>query len=187
MERTEGGVYFTSFPASLRSGVSGVIDQNHAVVTVFSGSSGSGGHTSMFLEMFENGNPKSYFIDLTTNGTAISISKSPAQIFPPNGNAINMSLPKGGNLLALARSHHHSYPITGAQAAALLLAVQRFKDKVQAGRYAYVKPGGAIGRVLTRPGKRGVNCADFAIKVLSEAGITNISSLAFNTPYRVAK
>jgi hypothetical protein len=188
MQRNALGVYFSSYPTNHGAGVYAVIDNNHAVVTVISGSRGFGKHSAMVLELFENGVPKCYMVELTTNDKGvISIAKSIAQIIPNNAPIIPMGIPKGGDLALLAGTHHHSYAITGVQAAAFLAAVVNFKQKVQNGRYAYVAPGGAIGWMLTRPGKRGVNCTDFAIKMLRAVGITNIKSLVVNTPYRLAK
>jgi len=82
--------------------------------------------------------------------------------------------------------YYQGYPMTDAQRAALEAAVLRFKTKVNAGRYSYRIAGGVIGRLTTRPGTRGINCADFIIKILEEAGITRIKSEIFNSPARIA-
>lgn len=183
--RLDGNTWRSSF--TVDDGESNVIDAQHSVLTVFSGSTGSGGHASMFLECMDAGNPKCQLIDLTMGGGVISIIKSPAQIIKGDNSVINMSLPKGGDPVALSAAHRHSYAIDAAATAAVIQAVDRFRNKAKAGRYVYRAAGGVVGRLSSRPGTRGINCADFVIKILREAGIKKIAYLLFDTPYRVAR
>jgi hypothetical protein len=182
----DGATWRTSFPLSLPAGTSDIVDATSSVLTVLSGSSGTGGHASMFLEHIQAGLPRTELIDLTMGPAGISISRSPAQIVQANGTVINMSLPKGGDWAELTRTRHHSYVLQSYQKDGFNAAVARFKTKVEQGRYVYRAPGGVLGYVSSAPGTRGVNCADFVIKVLKEAGITNIGHRLFDTPYRVA-
>jgi hypothetical protein len=183
--RLDGNTWRSSF--SVDDGESNVIDAQHSVLTVFSGSTGSGGHASMFLERIESGKPKCYLIDLTEGGGVISIAKSAAQIIKGDNSVINMSLPKGGDPLKLSAAHRHSYAIDAERTEAVILAVDRFKKKAAAGRYVYRVTGGALGRMTSRYGTRGINCADFVIKILRDAGIKKVAYLLFDTPFRVAK
>jgi len=98
-----------------------------------------------------------------------------------------MSLPKGGNPVELSQSHRHCYTIDAQTTVDVIAAVARFKAKVQAGRYVYRAPGGVLGYVASKPGTRGINCSDFVIKILREAGIRNVAYLLFDSPYRLAK
>ncbi len=184
----DGSTWRTSFPLSLPAGAADIIDNAHSVLTILSGSTGTGGHASMILEHFDDqGSPKSTLLDLSAGAAGISINKTPAQILQANGNVINMTLPKGGDWAELTKTHHRCFALTAVQTAALLAAVQRFKDKVSNDRYVYRAPGGVLGRLSSLPGTRGVNCADFIIKVLGEAGITKIGYRLVDTPFRVAK
>lgn len=183
--RRDGDVWRSSF--TVPAGDSDVINDNQSVLTVFSASKGTGGHASMFLERFRNGEPECLLIDLTEGGGAISIVKSKAQIIKGDQSVINMSLPKGGDPEALRGAHYHCYVLDGTRTEAVLAAVEKFKNKVQKGRYVYRAPGGVLGWLSSVPRTRGVNCADFVIKILRDAEVKNVAYLLFDTPFRVAK
>ena len=86
----------------------------------------------------------------------------------------------------LLNTHHTCYKINSIQSARVLMAARRFSDKAKSGRYSYQHGGGIKARLQTRPGTRGVNCGDFVIKVLREAGIASLGYKYLSTPYRVA-
>lgn len=189
----ERGGFWSSFDANK------AIRVNKYALTVYSGSSWTGGHSSMWLEHFENDNPalgETKMIDLIAFGSEIQINIEVAQVGLTNAvldndwsyrntDATFKGLPK--SQVKLIQSNHRSYDITSAQRNALLVAVNRFARKVSEGRYVYSLVGGGLGRVFSLPGRRGVNCADFVIKILNETGIGNRYSLPFNTPSRLAK
>lgn len=183
--RRDGDVWRSSF--TVPAGESDVIDGNRSVLTVFSASKGTGGHASMFLERFRNDEPECLLIDLSEGGGVISIIKTKAQIIQGDHSVINMSLPKNGDPEALRRAHYHCYVLDEAKTEAVLAAVEKFKNKVKSGRYVYRAPGGVLGWLGSVPRTRGVNCADFVIKILRDAEVTKIAYLLFDTPFRIAK
>jgi hypothetical protein len=174
----------SSFPPA--DGESDIINVNQSILTVFSASKGTGGHASMFLESLDNGKPKCQFIDLTTDQNRIKISITPGQMITPKGEVINLSLPKGGDPEKLRGSHYQCFVLDREKHEAVITALGKFKLKVDAGRYVYRAAGGALGWISSVPGTRGVNCADFVIKVLRDAGVKKIPHLLFDTPFRVA-
>jgi hypothetical protein len=174
------------------------ITREQSVLSVVSGSTGTGGHASMFLEYYplQAGYPETRCIELGTRGGACDVwavvKSTPVQIIMdgvitcthlPKTNADNS--PKEGTNGA-ADSHHKSYVLTKAETIRLLMAVDKFADKARGGRYPYLKAGGALGYVFSKAGHRAVNCADFVIKVLNDAGIANVGYRLWDTPLRIA-
>jgi len=85
-----------------------------------------------------------------------------------------------------------TYRATRDQVDRVKQAAHRFRNKnVNANRYYYSLPGGLLGRIgggiSTLGNKRGVNCADFLIKILNESGLAHRKSLLFNMPSRIAR
>ena len=189
----ERGGFWSSFDANKS------IKVNKYALTVFSGASWTGGHASMWLEHFESDNAslgETKMIDLIAFGSEIQINIEIAQVGLTNAILDNdwsyqntdttfKGLPK--TQVQLIKSNHRTYDITSAQRDAVLTAVARFARKVSKGRYVYSLVGGGLGRVFSLPGRRGINCADFILKILNETGIGNRYSLPFNTPSRLAK
>lgn len=168
----------------------GEITPEQAVVTVLSGSQGDGGHVSLFIEMVEPNHTfslKTMMLDLTTaNQVDPAITIGTAQIVNTNGALIKQNLPKDGDPVKLNQSHHASYTTTTVKAMAVIAAAERFRQKVAAGRYSYHREGGIKARLSTLPGTRAVNCADFVIKILNEAGVAKLGYRYRSTPFRVA-
>lgn len=173
------------------------VKRDQAVITVLSGSS-FGGHASMYVEYQprREGFPKMLKCDLgTVDGSRdgrVWTNKIPVQ-YIENGEIMSTNLPKMTNnntpvagTSGLESAHHHSYVVDDTQTSRFLDAVDRFEQKAKGGRYLYSKPGGALGAIFSKPGRRALNCADFVIKVLNEAGIADIGYRLFDTPYRVA-
>jgi hypothetical protein len=135
------------------------------------------GHTFVYPEELDAGNqdPKVYKMELTQDEGEVCIDIEPK---------VADSALRQFNL-----ARYQSWVITHAQGDAILNAAQRYRAKTGAGRYKYSLPGGFVGRLSTafKPGEHGVNCADFAIKILREAGVARVKSYVFNRPARIAK
>ena len=130
--------------------------------------------------------PETLAVDLgTSGGGSVNVNVLPVQRML-GSHLVNFGMPKDGKLEDLARSHHHSYSLNPQQKSNFLSAVARFKAKNDAGRYRYRVPGGAVGWLTSKPGTRGVNCADFVIKILTEAGIETMRHRIYDLPKRVA-
>lgn len=71
---------------------------------------------------------------------------------------------------------YRSFVINNEQRAEIPKEAIRFDLKVMADRYLYRHPGGAIGWMSTHRGQRGINCADFVIKIRKSAGVADIKS-----------
>jgi hypothetical protein len=135
----------------------------------------AGGHSVMYLEYI--------------NGLGSAVTRKIDLIYNDAGNPqIRDHAPEIDTVSSTRAAHYNykGYPMTLSQQLMLFAEVRRFTAKAQNGHYLYRVAGGAIGRIITPPGKRGVNCADFIIKVLNDAGIARIRSSIFNTPARVA-
>lgn len=173
------------------------IRHNQYLLTVLSGSHGNGGHVSLWLEHFaQNTKPtaETRKFDLCSNGSDVEIVDSRAQnlVMGQNGLEVQNLLHGSGNGLpatdgSLAVSRHRSYVIDAQQRDRVIQAVVKFARKNNEGRYAYFKPGGGLGRIGYFGGKRGVNCADFVLKILNESGVGNRYSLLVNTPIRMSR
>jgi hypothetical protein len=81
---------------------------------------------------------------------------------------------------------YRSFVVTDAEIEAVLREAEKFEKDVAKGKYVYRLAGGQLGNWMAKPGKDGVNCADFCIKILNGAGIADLGSKFFNTPRRVA-
>jgi hypothetical protein len=179
--------YFSSFcPRQIRL--------DHYVVTVFSGSSYVGGHASIFLEHFgRNGaGQETLIIDLRITAGAMRVNTETCQYAGsgPNGQREmidTLPLPKGGDIDLIAGTNHRCYDASTFQRDALLRAVDRFSNKMGNGRYSYAATGGVLGWIGSLPGQRGINCADFIIKVLNEAKIANRKYGLVDLPSRIAR
>jgi hypothetical protein len=182
----------SEFPNS--QGVRASIVPNGGQVTVASYKSLTGGHSMMYLEFIDTmgfavtrkihllaGLGGSQEAESTGSGSSASGSGVNEIEIEDEETEVNKESDRRANSY-----YYTSYPMTDGQRAALEAAVLRFKTKNANGRYSYRIAGGVIGRLTTRPKTRGVNCADFLIKVLDEAGIARIKSKIFNTPSRIA-
>jgi hypothetical protein len=79
--------------------------------------------------------------------------------------------------------YYRSWAVQLSTVNRLKFAVDRFGAKVSDGRYKYSEPGGLVGRLGgIGHGRRGLNCADFCVKVLTEAGVGHLVSGLFTTP-----
>jgi hypothetical protein len=161
------------------------------VLTVRSGSQGNGGHVSMYLEMTEPlvpGGVCTILMELTAvqNIAQPIISIKHVQLGNAAGVMVIDNLDAKRGPVELLKTHHKSYIITAAQSAAVITAARRFEVKANNGRYIYHQQGGIKARLSSRPGTRAVNCADFVIKILREAGIANLGYKWVSTPFRVA-
>lgn len=195
MKREPNGIIKTSWPHQ-----PDVIDANHAVVTVLSGSSGTGGHASLFLEWISPltetitfpgmlgakrtvlGRPEMWIIDLTANQNTLGINWTILH-YVENGQFKDRHFKQDAWYGA---RHTHSYDANRIQAATLWTACKRFMTKIGQNRYVYRQAGGVLGWIGSRPGQRGVNCSDFVIKVLRESGIAHINYKLYDTPIRIS-
>jgi hypothetical protein len=187
-----GGGWESEFPNS--QGMRVRIAPNHGQVTVASYKSLTGGHSMMYLEYIDEMNfavtrklhllaglGGSQQAESTGSGSSASGSGTNQIVIEDEEKEVNKESDTRS-----ADYHYTSYPMTDAQRQALDAAALRFKSKVDNGRYRYRLAGGVIGRLTTLPKTRGINCADFIIKILKEAGIARIDSKVINTPARIA-
>jgi hypothetical protein len=144
-------------------------------------------HTSMFLEHYAEGGPETRFIHLTAQGPQVIIEDFKCQ-YP-----VGPTLLKMGTSLPLEKPEkvagvpQRSFELDNEQKGRFQLALEKFKTKHADGRYRYAKPGGVLGAMFSLPGTRGVNCADFVIKVLGDAGISVISKRLVDLPSRLTR
>ena len=181
--------YYSSF-MSIMDHPQGISDDLQ-VLTIRSGSSGDGGHVSMYLEKTEPTAPGCFstqMLDLTAmEGHDEPIIKiEHVQLWNSNGILSIDKLDKKRGPSELIKTHHSCYKINSIQSQKIIAAAERFRKKVREGRYTYYQEGGIKARLATRPGTRGVNCGDFVIKILKEAGIAMLGYKYKSTPYRVA-
>ena len=181
--------WYSSF-LSMNDHVQGISDAVQ-VLTVRSGSVGTGGHVTMYLETTEPlvpGGVSTRKLELTAvEGLAQPIiALNHVQLSNAHGELVIDNLDSKRGPAELLRTHHKCYKITAAQSADVLTAARRFEEKVNSGRYIYHQQGGIKARLGSWPGTRGVNCADFVIKILREAGIANLGYKWVSTPFRVA-
>ncbi len=185
-----GDRWMSEFPPV--RGIETPVEDNHSVIASTSYGGMTGGHSAMYLEYMDGDDAIVYKIHLTAGlgGSEQAESTGSGSSASHGVNEINIDIEeKEVNEEHRDRGttlHYQSWVITNAQFNAFLSAVEKFRNKVAMGRYSYRLAGGAVGWISTRPGKRGVNCADFIIKVLKEAGIANLGSKLINTPKRVA-
>lgn len=179
------------------------IGPNQHLLTVLSGSKGAGTHVSMWLEHFTGttiDSAETMMFELTSTSKYVDIDEYKVQNVTGGFGAARVvdlvyrnrfeETPRGIKKPThgtLQESNHRSYELNNEQRDRLRHAIQRFSNKAAAGKYVYWSPGGGLGRVFSLPGRRAVNCADFVLKVLNEAGVGNRYSLLFNTPKRLAK
>lgn len=176
------------------AGVRMAIAKNSGQVTVASYKSLTGGHSMMYLEYIdEMGFAVTRKIHLTAGLGGSQQAESTGSGSSASGSGINEITIEDEETEVNKESdrrandyYYKGYPMSDGQRATLEAAVLRSKTKNTNGRYKYRIAGGVIGRLTTLPKSRGVNCADFIIKVLDEAGITKIKSKIFNTPSRIA-
>jgi hypothetical protein len=188
----QDGHWYSEFPPV--RGVPTLVQDNNSVVAVTSYHGLTGGHSAMYLETIDaTGDAVVFKIHLTAGlggSQNLESTGSGSSASGSGTNEIDINVePKEVNTESRDRSqnlHYQSWAITNVQYNALVQAVDRFKAKVGRGRYTYRLAGGVAGWLSTMPGTRGVNCADFCIKVLKEANIANISNKLINTPKRVA-
>ncbi len=171
MKGTRSGLE-SDFPR--KDGTCKEIKQNHGQVTVTSYISRTGDHSAMIMEYCLRGTPVTRKVHLQYDETGIVINEEPPQI---NDDASRDA----------TQYHYTCYDMSDSQRTQLEDAIRKFKTKNASGRYTYRLAGGVIGRLTTRPGKRGVNCADFIKKVLGDAKIVMFSESAISMPKTVAK
>jgi hypothetical protein len=193
-----GNVWQSAFPNA--QGVRAVIAKNSGQATVASYKSLTGGHAMMYLEYIdETGFLVTRKVHLVAGLGGSQQAESAGSGSSASGTGINeieildeekgVFHPSSKDAVDEDRAddyYYTGYPMTDAQRASLDAAIRRFIAKNAKGRYTYRIAGGVIGRLTTARKTRGVNCADFIIKVLDEAGIAHIKSKIFNTPSRVA-
>jgi hypothetical protein len=170
-----------------------VIDAGHAVITVLSGSTWPGNHSSMFVEYCTSAAPPPAQYETRL----IHLTGPPPNYWPPEIEDVRIqdltagadNWHQGWTHVELAgKEHFRSYPVTTLVAQTVRLEAVRFHNKLtyQGGsRYTYSHAGGLKGRL--KVDGRGINCADFIIKVLGDAGVANLPTKLFSTPYRVAQ
>ena len=161
------------------------------VVAVTSYHSLTGGHAAIYMEGLLNGTPQFWKVHLTagvegSQRLEMTGSGSSASGSGTNKIDINYEQLESEYHGRSEHLHYQSWEISNNQWNAVIAAAERFRNKAEAGRYTYRLAGGVAGWLSTMPGKRGVNCADFCIKILKEAGIANLGNSLINTPKRVA-
>jgi hypothetical protein len=182
----------SEFPDS--KGVRAKIAKNNGQATVASYKSLTGGHAMLYLEYIDvMGFAVTRKIHLTAGLGGSQQAESVGSGSSASGSGINEITIEDEETEVNKESdrrandyYYTGYPMSDNQLHKLEAAVLRFKSKNDNGRYVYRIAGGVIGRLTTRPKTRGVNCADFIIKVLDEAGITKIKSKIFNAPSTIA-
>jgi hypothetical protein len=164
-------------PAGLGQPV--VVTHDHPVVAAVADDSHSyvGGHAFISVEHIDvNGSGTMYYIDF--GGQSSGDVGSGIQHWPAVQQNVNPMIP--------GQYWYQSWQVTELEFQWLLRAVARFTGKLNQGRYSFNLAGGALGSVLSLPGKRGINCAGFVQKVLREAGIVRIEKKFIMTPRHVA-
>lgn len=185
-------VWYSSF-LSMNDHPNGGISDNFQVLTVRSGSTGTGGHVTMYLEMTEptvvNG-VATQVMELTAVESDVpvwpTVDVKYVQLANGNGDLAIDSLHDKRSAAELLQTHHACYILNAAQSQDVLTAARRFKTKAERGRYIYHQEGGIKARLSSRPGLRAVNCADLVIKVLREANVAQLGYKWVSTPFRVA-
>jgi hypothetical protein len=188
----ENGRWYSEFPPV--RGVAKEVKYNEGIIAVTSYGGMTGGHAALYLEHIDDyGNACVYKIHLTAGLGGSGKLESTGSGSSASGSGTNEVYinfePKEVNEESRDRGttlHYQSFVVTNEKIYAVVAAVSRFEAKVARGRYTYRLAGGTLGWLTTRPGKRGVNCADFCIKILKEAGIADLGSKFINTPKRVA-
>jgi hypothetical protein len=191
------GAWHSEFPRV--QGVPEPLFANNAVVAAASYQGLTGGHAALYLEQIEpSGDAVLTKIHLTAGAEGSGTAETAGSGSFASGSTGSLSIDidieeKERNVDTPDDDHrgsylrYQSYVITDASVTSLKFAANRFKFKNNNGRYRYRLGGGAVGWLLTRPGTRGVNCTDFVIKILKEAGIANIKNAIVNAPRRVAR
>ncbi|WP_237216967.1 hypothetical protein [Falsiroseomonas oryziterrae] len=193
-----GNVWHSAFPDS--KGTRAPIVKNRGQATVASYKSLTGGHAMMYLEYLDEmgflvtrkvhlvaGLGGSQRAEAVGSGSSASgFGANEIEILDEEKGVFHPGSKDAPEEDRSDDYYYTAYPMTDAQRASLDAAIRRFIAKNAKGRYTYRIAGGVIGRLTTAPKVRGVNCADFIIKVLDEAGIAHIKSKVFNTPSRVA-
>ena len=194
MRKTAAGTYESSFKNA--DGVPLTIDQANAVFTICSWEKDrngkrnrTGGHASCYLEYVDRNKSGRFEFRMTrydlwlAGHGKVTIRTDDVQTFYYHDKASTIE----GLVQKLdgykENMKHHSYRITLAQAHAVQQSVDKFVRKIKSKRYVYSLAGGHLGRVTNfLRGKRGVNCADFTLKILSDADIAVVHDKLINTP-----
>lgn len=188
------GVWYSSFMTMYDQPDTGISD-TFQVLSVRSASSGDGRHVSMYLEFTDPDVAGCYvtkFFELTAGqqGRQPTITIDFGQVWSKDGNSKyeNPRFMKGDQV-RLLNTHHTSYVIDAETSAKVVAAARRYSQKTDAGRYIYHQQGGRKARLSAafKKGKTAVNCADFVMKILREAGIVDIKTKWISTPLRAAK
>ena len=141
-----------------------------AVIAVTSTDSNwNGGHAVIYAEWAEGQDVCCQKFHLLNTGGNLSIRTDPIERnteteFPPR------------------HVFYRSWAVDPIKVIDVQTAVIRFRNKVNNGRYVYNHHGGLIGRISTGHGVRGVNCADFCVKILTEARVGNLVGGLFTIP-----
>jgi hypothetical protein len=154
-----------------------VVTGGRAVVTICADSaSGTGDHARVWVEYADSDTVAHMWeLDLTEDGGNVKVRISDRQAGDTHPEWFDRD-----------RGEHLSLRTSRDEGLAVVAAARRFDRKALAGRYIYSHPGGLIGRLFTRSGKRGVNCADFVVKILEEAGVVVFSPCPVNLPIALA-
>jgi hypothetical protein len=133
--------------------------------------------------------PATMVVDLVETDTGIEVNVETSQVYDllKTGDIHNITVLKNTDWNDATGKHTRTFDLNRDKEAAFWRAVEKFKWKISEGRYVYRYAGGALGWLSSLPGTRGINCADFVIKVLHEMGVSKIHYGLFDTAYRVAK
>lgn len=148
-----------------------VIDANSAAISVAATQNNwFGGHAEVYLEMFENGVPVEYSIDMF----GVNNAKAMVRIKRYGAGGLN-SRSKGGVT---------TYAITTNQADRALVAATDLKIKAENGtlkyEYYFSKAWNLVSSTTW------MNCTDFAEHILKAAGVTGVSSGLLSMPGTLA-
>ena len=163
------GQWYSDFPPHGQGAV--VLQGNTAVIAVTSSDRDIlGGHAVIVAEWTQGQDVCFQRFDLIIPSGVLTIRST------------DIEMNKDTNLQVPFNLYYRSWVVDPIKVVALRNAVNRFRTKVNGGRYEFNHQGGLIGRLTSGPGKRGVNCADFCVKVLTEAGVGHLVSGLFTTP-----
>lgn len=161
-----------------------IVDKDNAVFTAACRNDmATGGHAACFLEYQSNENVASmYKYDIVSpGGGKIQLRKMEVQDFQLDIKGYDNDQ-VNAFLKHINTMKYHSYRITRVQANAVMDSIKRFQKKIETKRYVYSQPGGVLGSIFSTIGHRGINCADFVIKIINDAGIAHVNNKLYNTP-----
>ena len=150
-----------------------LIDANNAAITVAATKDeATGGHAEIYLELFENGIPVEYSLDMfgANEGRVV----------------VRMKRYDMGEMNSRRKGGSKTYAITTAQADHALVAATRLKIDAESKtlKYTYYLP--KMWNLNLLSSVTYMNCADFAAVVLNAAGIAGSTSGVLSMPKTVA-